>query len=558
MSKTTRTLLWAFAATLFASQAPAASNEIIRGTVTDNAGKPIRGAIVKAVAMGKTASRFSQDDGRFEIAVPAGSYQVSATAFGFAPSTQAKDAATAGDSNFRLSPGVDVMRLSGADLETLMPGARDAKLIRTECVDCHNLSNVMKRRGSTAAEWMDFLRVMTGNRPDDNPQWPPQVFAAIGNALEKYAGPNGSVFGPDADVPTANQIHHTTTSEEALKATFHEYQIPGSVMAHSIDISADGLTAWFSGGGKINRFNVREETFQKYDIPAPGAGPHTPVVAPNGIVYMGLAGVSPVKLAAVDPETGAVKAYAWPEQKYPAHSPSIARDGNLWLSSFAPGEVWKFDLKKEQFRAYHFPVPEAYVQGSYGALEASFGPPSSRNRFTGLPATPTDDWPYHIAEDSKGTLWFGALFLGTITSLNPETGEAKIYQVEGAPSTRGIAVDAQDNIWFNNFHGHRLGRIDAKTKEITQYELPTKNATGYGVVYEPRTGYLWIADMNGNNITRFDPKTRRFVEYPIPTHQAIPRFISVAKDGRVWFTEFFGNKIGVLDPHPASTQTASR
>jgi streptogramin lyase len=543
--------------------AAAASDSAIRGKVTDERGRPVRGAIIKAAAGGKAISRYTQNDGRYEIIVPSGTYDISVSAYGYRSKHQSKDDSQSTETDFILSPGLDVMRLSGADLETLLPDNRVTRLIEQECIACHNLSNVIKRRGNSAEDWRSFLPVMAGRyKTDEAPMWSSGVFDALTNGLEKYFGPDAAYVGSDAAPPTAEQIQHAEISDAALSATFREYRIAGDkqVMSHSMAIDPSGTTAWFTEGNvnKIGRFNVQQETFQSYDIPAPGSAPHTPVVGPDGIVWTALAGHSALKLVSVDPETGRVKAYPWPEQKYSAHTPAVGSEGNLWLSNLAPGEVWSFDPKTGKYRVFKFPVPKAYPAASTGALELTFGPPAALDRFSGLPTADVNAWPYHIAEDSKGTLWFGSLFLGTVTSLDLATGKSRVYQPEGAPSTRGIAVDAQDNIWFSNFHGHRLGRIDAKTRQIKQYKLPARNATGYGIVYERRTGYLWIADMNGNNITRFDPKTEQFVEYPIPTHQAVPRFISVDSDGRVWFTEFFGGNIGVLIPGGAGGPSASR
>jgi streptogramin lyase len=558
-----RTILWAFLVVICVRLDAVAADGVIRGKVTDEAGRPIRGAIVKATAGNKAISRYTQTDGRYEIAVPAGAYDVSVTAYGYRSMRKSADSALSAETNFLLASGVDVMRLSGADLETLLPDNRETRLIKQECIACHNLSNVIKHRGNTAEEWRAFLPVMVGRyETDEALMWSPGMFAALSAGLEKYFGPDTPFSATDADPPTTEPIQHAKISDAALSATFREYRIPGDkqVMSHSVAIDPSGKIAWFSEGNinKIGRFNVQDETFQSYDVPAPGSGPHTPVVGPDGVVWIALAGHGAVKLVSVDPKTEQVKAFSWPEQKYPAHTPTLGRGGILWLSNFAPGQVWSFDLKTEDFRVHKFPIPREYPDASTGALELTFGPPAASDRFTGLPTAEVNAWPYHIAEDSHGTLWFGSLFLGTITSLDPVSGRSKVYQPQGAPSTRGIVVDAQDNVWFSNFHGHRLGRIDAQTREIKQYELPTRNATGYGVVFEKRTGYLWIADMNGNHITRFDPKTEQFVEYAIPTHQAVPRFISVDNDGRVWFTEFFGGNIGVLIPEGVSGPSASR
>ena len=133
--------------------AAAAADAVIHGVVTDNAGKPIRGAIVKATAGGVSISRYSQNDGRYEITVPSGSYDVSVDAYGFGPKKQTKDAAQAVEANFSLSPRIDVSRLSAADIDSLLPDNPQTRLIRSSCISCHNFDTILRRRGATSAEW---------------------------------------------------------------------------------------------------------------------------------------------------------------------------------------------------------------------------------------------------------------------------------------------------------------------------------------------------------------------------------------------------------------------
>src|SRR6202040_374605 len=91
MQPVIRRLLWAVLAVIFVTGQLSASEAEIHGVVTDNAGKPVRGALVKATTSDKSVSRFTQKDGRYEITVPAGSYDVTVDAYGFAPKRQAKD-----------------------------------------------------------------------------------------------------------------------------------------------------------------------------------------------------------------------------------------------------------------------------------------------------------------------------------------------------------------------------------------------------------------------------------------------------------------------------------
>jgi hypothetical protein len=77
-------ILWALLISLCALAPLSAATFVIKGVVTDSTGKPIRGAIVSAKSGIKTISRFSQKDGKYEISVPAGTYDVSVEVYGFA------------------------------------------------------------------------------------------------------------------------------------------------------------------------------------------------------------------------------------------------------------------------------------------------------------------------------------------------------------------------------------------------------------------------------------------------------------------------------------------
>jgi virginiamycin B lyase len=152
-------------------------------------------------------------------------------------------------------------------------------------------------------------------------------------------------------------------------------------------------------------------------------------------------------------------------------------------------------------------------------------------------------------------VWFSEIALGTLVKLNPVTGETKDIHPEGTVSIRGITVDPDDNLWFGDFLGHRFGKLNVKTGQVNFYKPPTPNATVYGVTYNQADGAMWFADMSGNNITRFDTKTETFTEYPIPQRpdRSYARFIGADVKGRVWFTEYFGDRIGFVDPTGEST-----
>ena len=163
-----------------------------RGVVTDEAGKPVRGAIVKATAGYKGVIRYSQADGRYSVTLPPGKYSVNVEAFGFASKIIDKDASTSGDTNFTLTRRLDLARVSGADLENLIPHEEEAKRFVHTCIECHGIC-ILRRRGFTA----ESARL----HPEDDQRRvvPPNPNAAELTdvaSLESYFGPKALCFAP--------------------------------------------------------------------------------------------------------------------------------------------------------------------------------------------------------------------------------------------------------------------------------------------------------------------------------------------------------------------------
>jgi virginiamycin B lyase len=291
----------------------------------------------------------------------------------------------------------------------------------------------------------------------------------------------------------------------------------------------------------VGRFDIAAQKFTEYPVPSPKSVPHTPIVGKDGRLWMALDAVNlSAKVVSVDPASGVLKEYKWPEKSSGTHTVAVAPDGNLWLSSMnSSDEFFGFDIETEKFRAFKHPVPAAYPEDSVGA-------------YAQLPGKPVGIT-YAVAVDSKGNVWYTEWLLGLIARLDPKTGATTEFRPQSTPNMDGIMVDSRDNVWFSDFMGNKLGKLDTKTNTFTMYQPPTAKARPYGLVEDTKTGYIWYGDFSGNNITRFDPKTTQFIEYPIPTRGAYPRFIGLDSKGRVWFGEWWSNKLGMLDPGVSQT-----
>jgi virginiamycin B lyase len=549
-----RDLLLACGVVLCLTVSLAASDSTIRGVVTDSGGKPVRGATVKATKGTRSVSRFTQNDGRYDITVAPGTYDVSVEAYGFGVKKASVDTAKGEETNFGLSAAPpDIFRLTGSELEGLLPDTPEKKLLSASCIECHGFPTVLHRRGNTASEWKGFLPAMVrGTMDEPFANSSPATLDGISAALEKYFGPDSPYFSPDADPQDLSKVKHVNLSDEALRATVVEFTVPTAISRpHSIEIDTKTNTAWFGEesffGNKAARFDIDTETFHEFPLLTEKARPHTGAVAKDGTYYVALAHADdPAKLASVDPKTGEVKQYYWPEkQKISAHTLTIDHVGNIWFSGSPSGEIWAFDTETKKFKTYRNPPPQTVPKGSAQDWE----------QIPGEPSRPPQARTYDVAEDNEGMVWFSEIAIGTLARLDPATGIVNNYRPEATVSIRGITVDPQDNLWFGDFHGHRFAKMNVKTGAVKFYKPPTPYATVYGVTFNKADGNVWYADMNGNNITRFNPKTEQFTEFRIPSRpdRTYARFIGADAKGRVWFTEYFGDRIGYVDPTGGET-----
>lgn len=539
-----RNILWAFLAVICVPATLTASDADIHGVVTDTAGKPVRAAMIKATAGGKTVARFTQADGHYEITLPPGSYTLTVEAYGFASKQKTVETTQAGETNFSLTPKFGLIHLTSAELETLLPDDPPTRFITAACVTCHSFGNIRRRSGYTASAWQSFIPVMTlGRLPA--PDFTPVTLAALCQALEKDFGPSARYFGPDSDPPKPEQVKHADLSNEVLNATIREYTVPTGPdsMPHSILIDAHG-DAWFGERGlranKITRFEVGPEKFDEYPAPHP----HTGVLGKDGLIWMTL--TNGPDLASVDPATGKVTTYNIPNRKSGTHTLAMDSAGNIWCSG---SSVWKFDVKRKEFKEYNVPLPAAFPENSVKNWDQVPGQPPAH-------LDPNGTF-YDIKVDSKDKVWVSVFAYGELVRIDPVTEETKAYHAPDSPSIRGLEVDAQDNVWFGSFNGNSLGKLDPRTGTFTMYHPPTRFAMPYGIAADKKTGKIWFADLNGNNISRFDPNTGEFTEFPIPSDNAAPRFIGLDSKGRVWFTEWMNGKIGVVDPGEAGKKSTS-
>ncbi len=155
-----------------------------------------------------------------------------------------------------------------------------------------------------------------------------------------------------------------------------------------------------------------------------------------------------------------------------------------------------------------------------------------------------------------------------LATLNHSTGPELRYTLKTAPRPTGAAtrviyttydlpqatrqphdviVDSQGLVWYASFGEQILGRMDARTGKVTEYQIPLLKPdapTGILAMRFDRDENPWLAMQFQGGIARFDRKTEKFRTWSLPpefngphvqVNQVSPERSYV--DGKVWLQD---------------------
>ena len=483
----------------------------LSGTVSSAEEGAMEGVIVSAKREGSniTVSVITDDKGHYSFPagrLASGKYAISIRAVGYdldGPKAAELADGKPGSADIKLKKTKNLARqLTNAEWMMSIPGTEDQKLQMINCVSCHTHERIVK---STYDE-DDFVKIqerMAGYAQVSQPIKPqPRV--------EKSRAANPERFRPFAKYLASINLSEGTT-----------WNYPLQTMPRV--------------KGRGTRAIITE-----YDLPRPTIEPHD-VIVEGGTVWYSNFGEQ--YLGRLDPKTGEHKEYKMQELKpgWPTGSLDIGADkeGNLWLGMMYQAAITKFDPKTEKFT--YFPVsPERnkddtqlnmvtlnqHVDGkiwvndagpqSILRLDVKTGKYEDFDPIKSLPGGAAGRSFYDIRADSKNNLFITEYQGNMLVRIDAQTKDVKTYQVPTAISrNRRGRIDDQDRFWFAQYRGNKIAMLDTKNEKITEYPLPTKYTQPYDVIWD-KNGDLWTGGMTTDRVVRLDPKSGNAVEYPLP------------------------------------------
>ncbi len=456
----------------------------------------MEGVLISARAPGAaiTLTVVSDRGGHFDFpkgALAPGRYDLSIRAVGFdlqSPAAAEVDTKKSAAIEIKLRRTKDLAaQLTNTEWLMSMPGTNEQKRPLIECMSCHTYERLARSKYDSDA-LVAVLKRMATYANNSTPAKPQK------RAVERK-------FEEEALRKLADYLATVNLSRGA-------WPYPLKTLARP--------------SGRATRVLITE-----YDLPRRTIAPHDVRTGPDGMVWY--SNFSENTLGRLDPRTGENRDFAYPAVKPDAPTGALCleadADGNLWLSGMFQTGVVKFDVKRETFR--HFGLPKE--MNNDASQQSMVMPRGSR---------------------VDGKVWSNEVSRQSILRLDTATGKYEQFDVfksvPGSHAPYGLVADAANNLFFMDFGGEAIGRIDAKTGQASLYPTPTKRSRPRRTMMDAE-GRVWFAEFAANKVAMFDPREEAFREWDAPTPYTYPYDVFVDRNGELWSGSMSGDRVLRMD-----------
>lgn len=545
---------------------PGASGTGLSGSVKAADGKPLEGVAVSARKDDQrfTTSVYTDASGAYSFPdLPAGHYKIWAQTIGFQPAVREIDLSRGTDKKepLVLPTLADFQKqLSGPELLASLPGdgpadRRMKEVFANVCTSCHSAAFPLQNRFD-ASGWNAIVSVMSRTSPtgvvtregetSTSPLAKGQMYV-IGSYKDELVAYLTKVRGPDS--PPLNIKVFPRPSGDATRIVVTEYDLT----------RADKPADWVL---PHNGSDWSEGTPSRYE----GRGPHDVVVDRQGMVWFA-DDVTPGRtLGKLDPRTGQVtdfvltNAAGHPDS---THAITIDRDGNVWAADDTAGLPLEFFPETEKFKVFpktgELPrIGDFITSDSKGNVWAPYidgavklDPQTGKYTIYTIPTKGKST--YGIDIDKNDNVWIAQPTADKIAMIDSSTGESsdyavnprdttgmevtdrdrEIYATMGGQNTgpllqvgpRRLATDRTgEAAWFAEHFADRIGKIDIRTKKVTEYPMPHPYMQPYGIAVD-KDHMVWVTSIASDRLVKFNPATNKITEYDMPTRGTEARHV---------------------------------
>jgi virginiamycin B lyase len=439
------------------------------------------GSPITVTVVSDASGRFRFPDGRLS----SGHYALRIRASGYeldGPQSADLGAATA-DIAIKLRKTADLAaQLTNTEWFMSMPGTAEQKRPLIECMSCHT-----------------FERIVRSTYDAD-------AFVPVLKRMAQYANNT-------TQARVQSRVAARDVNDESVR----------KLAAYLATVNLSRGTTWSYALQTLPRPKGRAThvVITEYDLPRKTIAPHDVRIVRDGQNSAGHVWYSDFVenfLGELDPKTGTLREYPIPVSKpaFPTGTLDLEADadGNLWLALMFQTGLARFDMTSKTFTI--FPLPPALNDD---AMQQSMVMPGSAN--------------------SDGKVWTNDVARQAIMRLDLKTGAYEridpfAFLAKGhTHAPYGMAADPDNNLYFMDFGGEAVGRVDAKSFTPTIFPTLTEKSRPRRTMLDDQ-GRLWFTEFAANKLAMFDIKAEEFREWDLPTPHTYPYDVFRDKSGELW------------------------
>ena len=420
---------------------------VLAGTVSSDAEGNMEGVVVTAKRPDSIVQVSVTTDAQGRYAFPEnrldpGEYTISIRAVGYdinSPATAKVEAEKTTTTDIKLKKTKNLAgQLTNAEWMMSIPGTEEQKAMLLNCVGCHTLERVV-RSTHDSDEWTHVITRMRG-------------YGAVSQPIKPQRMLDASRSG---------------TPEQFRKMA--DYL--ATINLSSVDHWQYGLKTLPRPKGRDTRAIVTE-----YDMVRPTTEPHDVLVD---------------------------------------------KEGNVWYTDFGEMFIGKFNPKTLKHTEY--PIKKFKDKAPTGLLSIDF--------------------------DHAGKIWFDTMYQGALGCLDPKTGEISYYPLPPEYNDdrvqlnfTGLRHEVDGKVWTKSVGTQHIFRLDLASKKWERFHptdyLPNIKHAGIYQVMANSKNNLWMAEFTEGHLGKIDAKTTEVTWYVTPTPHARARRMQIDDQDRVLVTEY--------------------
>jgi len=405
-------------------------------------------------------------------------------------------------------------QLSPLEWAMSIPGTTEQKdklVYQTvSCAYCHNWQRIMKSK-HTADEFVSVLNRM-------------QTYYTDGSAVSNDGRGRGQKQTAERVAAVEKNANWGNVPKKDLADYLATLNLGGGRTTWPFELKTLQRPT-----GKATRVIITQ-----YDMPRPDTVSHDLDLDSKGTVWY--TDESRMYFGKMDPKTG--KFTEWPVlPPVPAgdipgtRDIQVDKDDNIWFPRRMPGPaiaMTKFNPKAEEVSTIEGVGGQFLAIGPDGKIWAGFARIDPKTMKVeekyawqdspNLPPGPHGLYVDLTVVDSKGNPWAPDFRGSGLIRIDAVTKALKYFAVPTPNSSpRRSRMDAQDRLWFAEYTGDKIGMFDTRTETFQEWPTLPKYTTPYAVSAPDRNGYVYATSNTAERLIRLDPKTGEMIQYQIPT-----------------------------------------